>query len=77
MVDRPDQDSISGSREISLLQYFQSTLGIAAGAALAAAIELGQRAEFKGKVIVAILPSFAERYLSTPLFEGLGEDTPS
>ena len=50
---------------------------VPAGAALAAAIELARRAEYEGKVIVAILPSFAERYLSTPLSEGLGEDSPS
>lgn len=49
-------------------------VGISSGAALATAIELGQDDAMAGKVIVAILPSFAERYLSTPLFEGLGLD---
>jgi len=49
-------------------------IGISSGAALATALELGQRPEMAGKVIVVILPSFAERYLSTPLFEGLGLD---
>jgi len=49
-------------------------VGISSGAALATAIELGQRKDMEGKVIVAILPSFAERYLSTALFEGLGLD---
>lgn len=48
-------------------------IGISSGAALATAIEVGQRDGMEGKVIVAILPSFAERYLSTPLFEGLGD----
>lgn len=45
--------------------------GISSGAVLGAAIEIGARPELKGKRIVVILASFAERYLSTPLFEGL------
>ncbi len=47
-------------------------VGISSGAALAAALELGARNAMEGKAIVTILPDFADRYLSTAMFDGLG-----
>lgn len=48
--------------------------GISSGAAMAAALRVSQQPQHKGKMIVVILPDSAERYLSSPLFEGVFTD---
>jgi len=55
----------------AVARYEGIPAGISSGAAIAAAFEIGSRPQYAGKNIVVIVPSFAERYLSTALFEGL------
>ena len=64
-----NQSAIDHSRLLARVEGIPA--GISSGAAIAAAIEVGQRPEMAGKSIVIIIPSFAERYLSSALFEGL------
>ncbi|HXO01887.1 MAG TPA: cysteine synthase A [Stellaceae bacterium] len=61
--------ALRASQKVARLEGI--AVGISAGAALAAALEIGARPDMAGKTVVTILPDFAERYLSTPLFEGL------
>jgi cysteine synthase A len=64
-----NQTAFDTAREVARLEGIP--VGISSGAAVAAAIEVGLRPEFAGKNVVVVIPSFAERYLSTALFEGL------
>ncbi len=64
-----NETAFATAREAARLEGI--ACGISSGAALAAALELGERDDMAGKAIVVILASFAERYLSTSLFDGL------
>ena len=67
-----NETSMATARQVASVEGLP--VGISSGAALAAAMEIGERDDMAGKMIVVILPSFAERYLSTSLFDGLGLD---
>jgi cysteine synthase A len=64
-----NEDAFTHSRELARLEGVPA--GISSGAAIAAALEVGKRDDMAGKNVVIIIPSFAERYLSTALFEGV------
>ncbi|MFN4008734.1 MAG: cysteine synthase A [Pannonibacter sp.] len=69
IVKVSNDEAFAMAREVARIEGVP--VGISSGAALTAAIKVGQRDAFAGKTIVVIIPSFAERYLSTALFDGL------
>ena len=69
IVTVSNEDAVSNARLVARLEGVP--VGISSGAALQAAVVVGSRPENAGKNMVVIIPSFAERYLSTILFEGL------
>jgi len=64
-----NETAFATARKVARLEGIP--VGISSGAAVAAALEVGSRSDMAGKTIVVIIPSFAERYLSTALFDGL------
>lgn len=69
VIQVTNEESIEQSRRLARAEGIPG--GISAGAALAATLRVAHRPEFAGKRIVTIIPSFAERYITTILFDGL------
>jgi cysteine synthase A len=69
IIQVSNEDSFAMARRVAKEEGIP--VGISSGAALTAAFNLADRDDYAGKTIVAIIPSFAERYLSTALFDGL------
>ena len=69
VLDATNDDAVAMARRAAKEEGL--LVGISSGAALWGAIQVAKRPEMDGKLIVVIIPSFGERYLSTILFEGL------
>lgn len=69
IVTISNETAFATARKVAKLEGIP--VGISSGAAVAATLEIATRKDMAGKTIVTIIPSFAERYLSTALFDGL------
>ena len=69
IVKVANDQAFAHARELARLEGIPG--GISSGAALAAGLEVARRPDMAGKLMVVIIPSFAERYITTALFEGL------
>ena len=67
-----NEAAIETARQLAMLEGIPA--GISSGAALDCTMRIAARDEMKGKTLVTVLPSSAERYLSTALFEGLSAE---
>jgi len=71
IIQVSNEETFAQARRLARMEGIPG--GISSGAALAATLKVAKRPEMAGKLIVAIIPSFAERYITTALFEGIGE----
>ena len=67
-----NEEAMATARRLAVLDGIPA--GISSGAAMACALRVAKRDEMKGRTVITLLPSCAERYLSTALFDGYGED---
>jgi cysteine synthase A len=71
IIQVTNEETFAQARRLARMEGIPG--GISSGAALAATLKVAKRPEMAGKLIVTIIPSFAERYITTALFEGIGE----
>jgi cysteine synthase A len=71
IIQVTNEETFAQARRLARMEGIPG--GISSGAALAATLKVAKRQEMAGKLIVTIIPSFAERYITTALFEGIGE----
>jgi cysteine synthase len=71
VLDAPNDESLSYARRAAKEEGL--LVGISSGAALWAAVQVAKRPEFEGKLVVVVIPSYGERYLSTVLFQDLAD----
>jgi cysteine synthase A len=70
IIQVSNEETFAQARRLARMEGIPG--GISSGAALAATLKVAKRPEMAGKLIVTIIPSFAERYITTALFEGIG-----
>jgi len=69
VLDAPNDEALTYARRAAKEEGL--LVGISSGAAIWAAVQVAKRPEFEGKLVVVVIPSYGERYLSTVLFQDL------